>query len=208
MGAYINRIGRRYGRLVVVAEAGRMENNRVRWACECDCGARCEVGSSSILRTFSCGCLQKEATGASNATRIKHGHTRGHNTSPEWKSWKSMLDRCYCPSMPNYHLYGGRGIAVCDQWRSKSGFSQFYSDMGPRGTGLTLDRINPDGNYEPSNCRWATATEQSQNRRLTPEIREKMKANLAAGRAKMWSDPQIRERLLESRRRKKSATVS
>lgn len=115
-----------------------------------------------------------------------------------------MNERCGNPRAPNYHLYGGRGISVCQQWRGKSGFIQFLADMGSRPKGMTLDRINTDGDYEPSNCRWADAKTQARNRRQTREYKAKMKANLDAGRRKMWSDPEIRARLIESRRRKQA----
>jgi hypothetical protein len=113
-----------------------------------------------------------------------------------------MLNRCYTPSAPNYHLYGGRGITVCEQWRGKDGFPQFYADLGKRPKGCSLDRIDSDGNYEPGNVRWATAKEQSNNRRDTPEYRATRIASLDRGRKRMWTDPEIRERLLESRRKR------
>jgi hypothetical protein len=113
--------------------------------------------------------------------RIKHGQARGHKPSPEWVSWKSMLERCGNPNAPNYRLYGGRGITVCDQWKGKDGFSAFFADMGKRERGMSLDRINTDGNYCPENCRWADAKTQAQNRRVTPELTAIRKASLAAG---------------------------
>ncbi|MBB5663253.1 hypothetical protein GGE68_001429 [Rhizobium leguminosarum] len=145
-------------------------------------------------------------TAKSNADRAKHGHARSfgtkkHFTTPEYRSWKAMLERCRNPKAPNYHLYGGRGISVCDRWIGREGFTNFLSDMGPRGEGLTLDRVETDGNYEPSNCQWADAKDQAKNRRKTPEYKAQMKANLDAGRVRMWSEPELRAKLIKSRKR-------
>jgi hypothetical protein len=95
----------------------------------------------------------------------------GFSDTPEYRSWKAMKQRCTSPSHPAYKRYGGRGIAICDRWRfgmnGRSGFESFLSDMGPRLEGKTLDRYpNNDGNYEPSNCRWATS--EQQRRSFTP----------------------------------------
>lgn len=94
--------------------------------------------------------------------QIIHGHAVSGYLTPTYISWRSMKQRCYDPGSTQYHWYGERGITVCDEWRNDYG--QFLADMGERPEGLTLDRINPDGNYEPSNCRWATAQEQARNR--------------------------------------------
>lgn len=93
----------------------------------------------------------------------KHGHSVGEKPSTTYNSWAAMKQRCYDPKRSNYAYYGGRGIKVCDQWINS--FDQFLADMGERPEGKTLDRIDVNGNYEPSNCRWVTAKEQTSNRR-------------------------------------------
>jgi hypothetical protein len=104
--------------------------------------------------------LQKERT---RQLFTKHGHTRENGTA-EYRSWKAMTQRCTNRRNPKWDRYGGRGITVCDRWRQ---FENFFADMGTRPIGKTLDRYpDPDGNYEPCNCRWATPKEQQANRRL------------------------------------------
>lgn len=91
----------------------------------------------------------------------------GHYNSPTYSSWRAMISRCSNPHRPNYHLYGGRGISVCESWKS---FPAFLQDMGLRPDGHQIDRINVDGNYEPSNCRWVTPKQNSNNRRAKIDL--------------------------------------
>lgn len=181
-------IGLKFGRLTVTSEAPGFKRSAV---CLCECGALVTVTLTSLRtnKTQSCGCLQRERVAEANVGRIKHGHSAGTVAgkrvfSPAYRSWKSMLERCRNPNAPNYHLYGGRGIAVCDQWQGAEGFLQFLADVGERPEGRTLDRYpDKNGNYEPGNVRWATPLEQSRNRReMTAENKARQLANLAKGR--------------------------
>ncbi len=190
-----NHAGKTYGYLTVIKIVGR-QNSEVAWLCRCRCGTERVVASGNLGRTISCGCMKRSALGVRNALRVK----QTASTSPEYKSWKSMLDRCYLPSNPNFHRYGGRSITVCDEWRGKGGFVSFFAHIGKRSKGTSLDRKDSNGNYEPGNVQWATPKRQASNRRETPEYTASRKASLDKGRTTMWSDPELREKLLADRR--------
>lgn len=166
-------LGKRFGRLVVVELVHRGGNDRsATWKCKCDCGDT-TIGTSKALRTGdkqSCGCRQKDhAKTLAHDYLTKHGHTVGKQNSPEYSSWRSMIHRCTDPNNNRYELYGGRGVRVCERWLGEHGFGNFLADMGERPDpkrAYSLDRWpNRDGNYEPSNCRWATRSQQMTNRR-------------------------------------------
>jgi hypothetical protein len=98
---------------------------------------------------------------------MKHGHKENYKTSPTYQSWSHMKTRCQNPNCLAYKYYGGRGITVCNAWQK---FENFFADMGERPEGLTLDRRDNDGNYEPGNCKWSTKKEQQNNRRKSKPI--------------------------------------
>lgn len=154
--------GQRFGRLIAQWPAGRTGDRKatiVHWLCCCDCGRLSVVRAGSLRTgsTRSCRC-----GGSRPPSQRTHGHCPRACASGEYKSWSAMLGRCYRARNHSYKHYGGRGITVCPRWRDS--FESFLADMGTRPDGTTLDRINNDGNYEPSNCRWATATVQQNNR--------------------------------------------
>lgn len=161
MPKILNLIGQRYGQLTVLELAGVLRKQRA-WRCKCICG--CEITlPGAYLRTGdtkSCGCLRRDYQLNGSVT---HGHNRNNKPSPTYNTWRAMKERCRLPSHPQYKNYGGRGVSVCERWAVN--FRAFLADMGERPAGCTLDRVNPDGNYEPSNCRWATPAEQTRNRR-------------------------------------------
>lgn len=153
----INLVGKRFGRLTVLAFHHRSADGRLCWECRCECGGSSVANSSHLHSgdTKSCGCYNKETASLIN---FKHGMTQTRT----WSRWSSMLERGAGKSCPTH--YADRGIKVCDRWRV---FENFLADMGECPEGLSLDRIENDGDYEPGNCRWATAKTQVRNRRIT-----------------------------------------
>lgn len=153
MNCISNIEGFRIGDWTIGQYLGKRKNGHY-WLCKCKCGNQREVIHNGLIRgkTLSCGCGQIRAA-------TKHGLSR----SAEYRCWRAMKNRCHNPNVKAYPLYGGRGIKVCDRWMK---FENFYKDMGSS-NGLTIERINVNGNYEPNNCKWITLGEQAQNRTNT-----------------------------------------
>lgn len=151
---FIDRTGVRFGRLVAVKRSGTNASKKVVWECLCDCGTVKYVDSCSLAtgNTISCGCALKEAI-------TKHG---GWNKG-SYNTWRAMIRRCTKPADKDYPRYGGKGVTVCPAWLD---YKTFAYDMGEPVGEETLDRIDTYGNYEPSNCRWASLPVQARNVRL------------------------------------------
>lgn len=184
--------GRKYGRLIVLYIDGKTSyDGKLKWRCKCDCGREITTVGSRLKRniTRSCGCLNQD-----KEIRLSRGlkgdknpnFLHGLRKTPEYKTWQNMLNRCRNEKSPDYKYYGGRGIVVCERWRS---FKHFLEDMGkkPHPT-YSIDRINNNGNYEPSNCRWATKKEQSINTRIYkgPEHNKERKKEYMKKYHKEW----------------------
>lgn len=157
MSVKIDLTGKKFTRLTVIKEIGRSKRRDILWLCRCDCGKEKILPTRKLKsgEIRSCGCLRNDMVKDRFTT---HGMT-GSRT---YRTWNAMNNRCKSKD-ESHRNYKDRGIGVCDRW--KESFNSFFEDMGERPKWKTLDRINNDGNYEPSNCKWSTRSEQQRNRR-------------------------------------------
>ena len=150
--------GHRFGRLVVIERFLNSKSGKAKWRCKCDCGNETIVFSTSLVRglTHSCGCLNREVT-------MERFSTHRQSESRLYETWSGMKKRCYNPNSKSFSAYGGRGISICEEWLSNFANFKEWAENNGYDDSLTLDRINNDGDYTPTNCRWVTPREQALN---------------------------------------------
>ncbi len=154
-GKLVDLTGKEFGKWTALSIAGRDKRGELQWNCICKCGKTGIILSSNLRngKSASCGTCYP---------------WHGMYNRPTYESWSHMIQRCTNPVNHAWDRYGGRGIRVCERWMGEGGFIRFFEDMGERPEGKSLDRWpNPDGNYEPGNCRWATSSEQNTNKKRT-----------------------------------------
>ena len=154
---YLDYIGTKHGRLTILAIT-KKPNIKPQFHCFCECGNQKFIEIYNITRTHSCGCYGKDF----QKRFITHGQSgNAQQRTPAYKAWVYMRDRCYNTKSWKYKYYGGKGVTISDEWQS---FENFYRDMGQPQKGMTLDRMDVNGNYEKTNCRWATREQQAANK--------------------------------------------
>lgn len=186
MPARVDLTGQKYARLTVLEMIYGGPRSLAR--CKCDCGKEADIPAHAVKsgNTKSCGCLSAEKS-AENGRKYAHvsaavNRTHGMSGTPTYLSYYSAKHRCVRPKDSHYHLYGGRGIRMCDRWLES--FANFLADMGECPPGLTIERLDNEKGYEPGNCVWATHEQQAQNRRwckASPDSVRAIRARAAAG---------------------------
>ena len=152
-------LGKRFGRLEVIAYDSMSKNGHTKWLCRCDCGKEMVKFGTNLRKghTVSCGCYRLEQTS-------KAKKTHGMRHTPTYKTWCSMKERCLNENSNSYQGYGSEGIKIHQLWIDS--FEEFFKDMGERPEGTSLDRIDPNGDYTPENCRWVDGSNQAFNKNL------------------------------------------
>jgi hypothetical protein len=165
----IDLTGLRFECLVVRERAENTKGGQARWTCICDCGETKVVQASNLRsgHTTSCGCVARERRSirmrmfmTGSGINVTHGHSKKHQRTPTYNSWRAMRQRCLDPNMNRYGRYGGLGVTICERWSS---FGHFLADLGERPLGTTLGRFGDVGDYTPTNCKWMTSKEQRAN---------------------------------------------
>ena len=161
--------GAQYGQWTILDDNFTRRHGHPSYLCQCACGYEGRVsgralthGKSTRCRSCRTSAVNRRLASEGRHSSRKHGHTSRSDTSPTYQTWRGMISRCTRPYTNGFRYYGGRGITVCDRWTT---FGNFLEDMGERPEGMTLDRIDVNGRYEPSNCKWSTPKEQAQNKR-------------------------------------------
>lgn len=156
MGKFLDLTGKSFGNLTVISFHSFGDKGRALWNCKCSCGEMCIKRSYIIQHGISthCGCIKRQAHNKS--------HNEAFKRTKEYRTWSGLRNRCNNIKCKKFHRYGGRGIKVCERWEKS--YENFLTDMGRAPSPKhSIDRINVDGNYEPSNCKWSTAKEQCNN---------------------------------------------
>lgn len=180
-----NLIGQKFGRLTVLGLSEKQSGRKSYWVCKCECGNKKLVRSDCLKRgqVQSCGCMKKEQNGI-NLDQTTHGDTQRGSNKRLWQTWQGMKQRTSNPNNKAFAMYGGRGITVCDEWQENYTAFRDWALSHGYADNLTIERIDVNGNYEPSNCRWATLKDQCNNRRTNVLIEWEGKTQ----NIKQWAD--------------------